>query len=173
MFLRTLSIFLYNTFVTPLNPTPPPLLTPPTSSHFTSTHLPLPHPNLPLPCSSSHPTLPLPCFSYLTSPHPHSSFPSIFLFLTLPLNLFLSSILSPYPTLPTLLPSPLLPSYSLGVRSAMLNFEEIPNSLGNSSLLMESSGHKIPFIVENLQGKISLLFLYRFFPFYFLMLVTY
>ena len=34
----------------------------------------------------------------------------------------------------------------------MLNFEEIPNSLGNSSLLMESSGHKIPFIVENLPG---------------------
>ena len=35
-----------------------------------------------------------------------------------------------------------------GVRSAMLNYEEIPGSLGNSSLLMESGGHKISFIVD-------------------------
>jgi hypothetical protein len=35
----------------------------------------------------------------------------------------------------------------------MLNFEEIPNSLGNSSLLMESGGHKIPFTVEHILGN--------------------
>jgi hypothetical protein len=35
----------------------------------------------------------------------------------------------------------------------MLNFEEIPSSLGNSSLLMESGGHKIPFSVENILGN--------------------
>ena len=35
----------------------------------------------------------------------------------------------------------------------MLNFEEIRGSLGNSSLLMESCGHRIPFIVEGMPGK--------------------
>ena len=39
-----------------------------------------------------------------------------------------------------------------GVRSAMLNFEEIQGSLGNSSLLMESSGHRIPFVLEGKSG---------------------
>ena len=43
--------------------------------------------------------------------------------------------------------------YFKGVRSAMLNFEEIRGSLGNSSLLMESCGHRIPFIVEGMPGK--------------------
>ena len=42
-----------------------------------------------------------------------------------------------------------------GVRSAMLNFEEISGSLGNSSLLMESTGHRIPFIVGGKSGKIA------------------
>jgi hypothetical protein len=50
----------------------------------------------------------------------------------------------------------------LGVRSAMLNFEEIPSSLGNSSLLMESGGHKIPFSVENILGNFFSHFLKHF-----------
>jgi hypothetical protein len=43
-----------------------------------------------------------------------------------------------------------------GVRSAMLNFEEIPDSVGNSSLLMGSSGHKITFFVDGLFAYIEI-----------------
>jgi hypothetical protein len=39
-----------------------------------------------------------------------------------------------------------------GVRSVMINYEEVPGSLGNSSLLMESSGHRIPFVVAGKPG---------------------
>lgn len=36
-----------------------------------------------------------------------------------------------------------------GIRSCTVDFEEIPGSLGNSSLLMEASGHRIFFTIEN------------------------
>lgn len=36
-----------------------------------------------------------------------------------------------------------------GVRSAMLDFEEIPDSIGNSSFFMSSQGHKIPFTITD------------------------
>lgn len=35
-----------------------------------------------------------------------------------------------------------------GLRSAMLDFTEIPNSFGNSSLFIDSNGHKIPFTID-------------------------
>jgi len=44
-----------------------------------------------------------------------------------------------------------------GVRSAMLDYEEIPNSLGNSSLLMESKGHRLFFVVEDQGGYIEIM----------------
>jgi hypothetical protein len=44
----------------------------------------------------------------------------------------------------------------LGVRSAMLNFEEIPGSIGNSSLFMEAKGHRIFFSIENKAGYIEI-----------------
>lgn len=40
----------------------------------------------------------------------------------------------------------------IGVRSAMLDFQEIPNSLGNSSMLMEAGGHRMFFTIDNLPG---------------------
>jgi hypothetical protein len=43
-----------------------------------------------------------------------------------------------------------------GVRSAMLDFKEIRGSSGNSSLLMESQGHKIIFTVDGLAGYIEI-----------------
>jgi len=43
-----------------------------------------------------------------------------------------------------------------GLRSAMLDFEEIPRSRGNSSLLMDSSGHRIFFEVEGESGYIEI-----------------
>jgi hypothetical protein len=36
-----------------------------------------------------------------------------------------------------------------GIRSCTVDFEEVPGSLGNSSLLMEATGHRIFFTVEN------------------------
>lgn len=38
----------------------------------------------------------------------------------------------------------------------MLDFQEIPGSVGNSSLVMESKGHRIFFTVENLPGFIEI-----------------
>lgn len=43
-----------------------------------------------------------------------------------------------------------------GVRSAMLDFEEIPDSVGNSSVFMGSSGHRIMFFVEGLVASIEI-----------------
>ncbi len=44
-----------------------------------------------------------------------------------------------------------------GVRSAMLDFEEIPDSIGNSSLLMSSTEpHLINFFCEGFRGKIEI-----------------
>lgn len=43
-----------------------------------------------------------------------------------------------------------------GVRSAMLDFEEIPDSIGNSSLFMSSAGHRITFMVEGMVGVIEI-----------------
>jgi hypothetical protein len=43
-----------------------------------------------------------------------------------------------------------------GVRSAMLDFAEIPNSTGNSSLFMESRGHRIFFSVDTEPGYIEI-----------------
>ena len=36
-----------------------------------------------------------------------------------------------------------------GVRSALVDYEEVPNSLGTSALLMESEGHKINFAIKS------------------------
>jgi hypothetical protein len=38
----------------------------------------------------------------------------------------------------------------------MLDFQEIPGSLGNSSLLMESKGHRIFFTIEDIPGYIEI-----------------
>eukprot|EP01036_Dinobryon_divergens_P025339 gene25339-33873_t len=43
-----------------------------------------------------------------------------------------------------------------GVRSVMLDFQEIPGSVGNSSLVMESKGHRIFFTIENLPGFVEI-----------------
>lgn len=43
-----------------------------------------------------------------------------------------------------------------GVRSAMLDFSEIRGSTGNSSLLMDSKGHRIFFSVNSLPGYIEI-----------------
>jgi hypothetical protein len=44
-----------------------------------------------------------------------------------------------------------------GVRSAMVDYEDVPGSNGNSSLIMESRGHKIFFnIGSELSGCISI-----------------
>mmetsp|Transcript_20267 Transcript_20267/g.29048 ORF Transcript_20267/g.29048 Transcript_20267/m.29048 type:complete len:425 (-) Transcript_20267:892-2166(-) len=43
-----------------------------------------------------------------------------------------------------------------GVRSVMLDFQEVSGSLGNSSLIMESKGHRIFFTVEDLPGYIEI-----------------
>ncbi len=43
-----------------------------------------------------------------------------------------------------------------GVRSAMLDFQEIKGSIGSSSLLMESKGHRIFFTVEDLPGFLEI-----------------
>jgi hypothetical protein len=43
-----------------------------------------------------------------------------------------------------------------GVRSAMLDFEEIQGSIGNSSLIMGSACHRIPFFVEGFVGYIEI-----------------
>eukprot|EP01038_Epipyxis_sp_PR26KG_P010952 gene10952-14706_t len=43
-----------------------------------------------------------------------------------------------------------------GVRSAMLDFQEVAGSIGTSSLLMESKGHRIFFTVEDLPGYIEI-----------------
>jgi len=43
-----------------------------------------------------------------------------------------------------------------GVRSAMLNHEEIPGSLGNSSMFMENSGHRILFSIRGVSGYIEI-----------------
>lgn len=43
-----------------------------------------------------------------------------------------------------------------GVRSAMLDFEEITNTFGNSSLLMTQQGHRLYFVVEDLGGFIEI-----------------
>eukprot|EP01033_Poteriospumella_lacustris_P014762 gene14762-10558_t len=43
-----------------------------------------------------------------------------------------------------------------GVRSAMLDFNEIRGSTGNSSLLMDSKGHRIFFSVDSLPGYIEI-----------------
>ena len=36
-----------------------------------------------------------------------------------------------------------------GVRSALVDYEEVPGSLGTSALLMESEGHKIKFAIKS------------------------
>ena len=36
-----------------------------------------------------------------------------------------------------------------GVRSALVDYEEVPDSLGTSALLMDSEGHKIPFMINS------------------------
>lgn len=38
----------------------------------------------------------------------------------------------------------------------MLDFQEVPGSVGNSSLVMESKGHRIFFTLENLPGYIEI-----------------
>jgi hypothetical protein len=43
-----------------------------------------------------------------------------------------------------------------GIRSAMRNYEEIPGSLGNSSLLMESTGHKMTFDIDGRPAHIEI-----------------
>jgi hypothetical protein len=43
-----------------------------------------------------------------------------------------------------------------GVRSAMLDFEEIPDSIGNSSLLMGSAGHRITFFIDGVMSCIDI-----------------
>ena len=43
-----------------------------------------------------------------------------------------------------------------GVRSAMLNYEEIPGSNGVSTLLMESKGHRLFFDIESQAGYIEI-----------------
>ena len=43
-----------------------------------------------------------------------------------------------------------------GVRSAMLDFQEVKGSLGNSSFLMEAIGHRIFMTVENNPGYIEI-----------------
>ena len=43
-----------------------------------------------------------------------------------------------------------------GVRSAMLNYEEIPGTLGNSSLLMEKAGHQLSFLVDHRPAYIEI-----------------
>ena len=43
-----------------------------------------------------------------------------------------------------------------GVRSAMLNYEEIPGTLGNSSLLMEKGGHQLSFLVDHRPAYIEI-----------------
>jgi hypothetical protein len=43
-----------------------------------------------------------------------------------------------------------------GVRSATVDYDEVPNSLGNSSFLMESIGHRIKFTVGNKSGHIEI-----------------
>mmetsp|Transcript_17466 Transcript_17466/g.15749 ORF Transcript_17466/g.15749 Transcript_17466/m.15749 type:complete len:332 (+) Transcript_17466:25-1020(+) len=40
-----------------------------------------------------------------------------------------------------------------GLRSAMLDYHEIPNSFGNSSLFMESTGHRIFFSIQSIDGS--------------------
>ena len=43
-----------------------------------------------------------------------------------------------------------------GIRSAMLNFEEIQNSIGNSTIFMSSSGHRIPFKIDEFKAYIEI-----------------
>jgi hypothetical protein len=43
-----------------------------------------------------------------------------------------------------------------GVRSAMLDYQEIRGSLGNSSLLMDSKGHRIFFTIGKLPGYLEI-----------------
>lgn len=43
-----------------------------------------------------------------------------------------------------------------GVRSATVDYDEVPDSLGNSSFLMESIGHRIKFAVDNKSGYIEI-----------------
>jgi hypothetical protein len=43
-----------------------------------------------------------------------------------------------------------------GVRSAMLDFQEIKGSMGSSSLMMESKGHRIFFTLEDLPGYLEI-----------------
>lgn len=43
-----------------------------------------------------------------------------------------------------------------GVRSAMVDYQEIRGSLGNSSLLMDSKGHRIFFTLEDLPGYVEI-----------------
>jgi hypothetical protein len=43
-----------------------------------------------------------------------------------------------------------------GVRSAMLDFQEIKGSMGSSSLIMEAKGHRIFFTLEDLPGYLEI-----------------
>ena len=43
-----------------------------------------------------------------------------------------------------------------GVRSAMMDYQEIKGSTGNSSLLMDSKGHRIFFTLEDLPGYLEI-----------------
>lgn len=47
-------------------------------------------------------------------------------------------------------------STNAGIRSAMIDFQEIKGSSGSSSLLMESKGHRIFFTLEDLPGYIEI-----------------